>query len=482
MKKSGKMLLIMRNHIAPLCLAALLLCNACPAETPDTKEEDPRDVGIPADLMGMVHAGTRSTDPAVIADEYDRLDDLNVVWTLTDFSWGSIQPESKKDAAPADWNWDEFDAYVTNGNARNKKILAILDYDVGWLHGTVVGTEEVTENSLGNKVQVDKYADGHLERIIQGEAEIARFCTYIKATISRYDGAHGYGKVDAWCIWNEPNLYPRFWTGTKEEFYAFAAAAATAIREVDPKAVIVGGVLNTLADEQWVRGFFTSGAMKEVNAFAYHPYTPNAGGTAATYRNLRNILSDYNFGDKLWITEVGYPTQGSYGTEVAEARMPQMVTKTITLLAVEGAQKIFWYHLSDPQHQNPKDSEDWFGLFATDADGSRKKKGGADAYTLCARYLPGKTWRRQGFPGAAFPDAVQSYYFEGNDGTRCLIIWNDSTVSSRDITLTIPGNNRRIHNLGDGVAETVGEITGYTLHPRNSPQENVLFFTWDVAD
>jgi hypothetical protein len=478
----------MRRYIAPLCLAVLLLYNSCPSETPDTKEgndlaeEDPRDVHIPADLMGMVHAGTRSTDPAIIADEYDRLDDLNVVWTLTDFSWGSIQPESKKDADSAAWNWDDFDAYVANGNARNKKILAILDYDVGWLHGTVVGTEEVTENALGNKVQVDKYTDGHLESIIQGAEEIARFCAYIKATVSRYDGTHGYGKVDAWCIWNEPNLYPRFWTGTKEEFYALTKAAATAIRAVDPDVLIVGGALNTLADEQWVRGFFTSRAMEDVNAFAYHPYTPNAGGTAATYRNFRDTVSDYNFGDKLWITEVGYPTQGSYGTEVAEPRMPQMVTKTITLLAAEGAQKLFWYHLYDPQKQNPRDSEDWFGLFTTKLDGSREKKGGADAYALCAKHLPGKTWRRQGFPGAAFPDAVQSYYFEGNDGSRCLIIWNDSTVSSRDITLTIPGNNRRMYNVADGFFQLIGETMGYTLYPRNSGEENLLFFTWEAAD
>jgi hypothetical protein len=429
--------------------------------------------------MGMVHAGVSSADPALIAGEYDRLDRLGTVWILRDFTWSAIQEEAKKDAPAGDWNWAAFDGYVKNGNSRNKKILGLLDYDAPWIHGSKTGSQTVIENALGQTVQADQYADSHLERIVAGAEEIERFCAYAEAAVSRYDGAHGYGRVDAWCIWNEPNLYPRFWTGTRDEFYALTKAAAAAIRRANPQAVIIAGALNTLADEAWVRGFFTSGAMEGVDAFAYHPYTPNPSGTAATYQKVRDILGDYGFANKVWITEVGYPTQGSYGTEVAESRMPNTVVKTITLLAAEGAQRVFWYHLYDPENPDPADSEDWFGLFAPKSNGSWEKKGGADAYALCARHLSGKTLRSQGLGGLAVPDKVQSYYFEGDDGRRCLILWNDSAVSPRTLNLTIPGKNPLLHDPANGSQRAINAADSYTLYPRDSMEENLLFITWE---
>jgi hypothetical protein len=229
---------------------------------------------------------------------------------------------------------------------------------------------------------------------------------------------------------------------------------------------------------------FESGAMDKVDYIAFHPYAPNAKGVEATYKDFRDFVAPYGFADRIWVTEVGYPTvrdadkvdgrypEGRYGTEVNIEDMPETVTKTITLLAAAGAKKIFWYHLFDPAAQDAGDSEDWFGL----VEHNFTKKKGAGAYALCARYLPGKTWRRRGLPGAEFPDSVVSWYFEG-DGGRCLVLWNESSVSSRSVRLNIPGTERLLHNVADGSAVPFSDGT-FTLYPEDSRRQTLFFVTW----
>ncbi|MDR1587213.1 MAG: hypothetical protein LBS57_07150 [Treponema sp.] len=439
----------MAKRTAFLALAAALVILSCPQDTPD-EDAGETDVELAKDLMGMVHAGSR----AEVTAEYTLLDEMGVEWMLKDFSWSSIQTD------PNTWNIDAYKTYADNAETNGKKILAILDYDTDWVHGS-------------KPPRGAPYIEAD---------EIPAFCEYVKRTVERYRD-----RVDAWCIWNEPNLDDRFWSGTREEFYALTIAAAGAIREVAPNAVIVGGAFNTLVTDDWIEGIFTSGAMEKIDFIAYHPYAPNARGTGAVYKGFRDNVARYGFADKIWVTEAGYPTVrdedlvngrlpgGRYGTEVNIEDMPETVTKTISLLAAAGAKKIFWYHIFDPpaSEQEAGDSEDWFGLVEDDYT----KKKGALAYALCAKYLPGKTWRHEGFPGAELPDSVTSCYFEGNDGSRCLVLWNESSVSSRTVNLVISGTDRLLHNVADGT-NTAFSDGDYTLHPNNTRQQTLLFVTW----
>jgi hypothetical protein len=401
--------------------------------------------------MGMVHAGDRPE----AAKEYALLDDLGVRWMLTDFSWSSIQP------AADTWNLDAYKTYADKGRAGNKKILAILDYDTGWIHD---GTHAD-----------DPFSDKNGHKYVS-PSEIPLFCAYVKAVVTHYKD-----RVDAWCIWNEPNLQPRFWPheGSKEDFFALTKAAADAIREVDPDAFIIGGAFNTLASDDWVRGIFNSGAMDRIDAIAYHPYMTGPGPAANVFRNFKEIVSEYGFGDKIWVTEMGYPTYssasvpgGRYGTDVPLERMPETVMQTLTLLAAEGANRIFWYHLFDPEHQDNGDSEDWFGLVQNDFT----LKPGANAYRLFARYIPGTNcWipRRRGLQ-----DSVKTYYFEG-PGEHALVVWSEVTIRERNIQVYLPGKNQKVYNLETGAPAAIGETSNYTLKARDGTHHYIQFFTWE---
>lgn len=64
----------------------------------------------------------------------------------------------------------------------------------------------------------------------------------VTATVRHWIDRYGLDEVRTWPfeVWNEPNLVPHFWTGTRTEYFELYAATATALKAIDP-ALKVGG-------------------------------------------------------------------------------------------------------------------------------------------------------------------------------------------------------------------------------------------------
>jgi hypothetical protein len=358
-----------------------------------------------------------------------------------------------------------------NAKARGKKVFGLLLYDVGWIHGALDPETEV-------------HACGHTRSqtrsgIVAGEAEVAAFCRYAAKTVERYKD-----KVDAWCIWNEPNLSERFWGGTPDEFFILTKAAAAAVKEAVPDAVLLGGAFNTIAnDDIWTKGIFESGAMEQIDYIAYHPYMPDAVTSGKAYNSFRDYVSKYNFQDRIWVTEVGYPLDkgpGGYDTKVKEEDMPEMTVKTITLLAAAGVRVLVWYEMYDHGAAgNPNDSEHWFGLVDND---TFKKKGGGEAYQICAKHIPGKTLRPSALKQSGLPDYIETYYFEGSSGESSLVIWNNRQSRPQQAEVALPGENQKVWDVTTGTSTSIGETTTWTLKTRDGENKPLQFFTWKNSD
>ena len=328
---------------------------------------------IPADIAGIVHAGHTNT-----AEEYALLDSLGAVWLLRTFYWNRIEP------AEDQWDFAVYDEYVDNARAAGKKIIGVLGYDVPWIH-----------------------TDGKRHFYIPPD-RLDMYVNYVRQT-----AAHFRGRVDAWCIWNEPNGH--FWKGSREEFFELFRRAAGALKEADPGAALVGGAFNRGAFSlpgKYIRGLFESGAMEQADAAAFHPYELNPKRTAKLYGAFRAIVSKYGFAGRIWVTEVGYPTGGRYPTKVAEKKFPAHVVKTFVNLAVSGAQKILWYQLFDPADRVKNNSENFFGLVRSRDDYTSK---GAYAFGLCALHLAGTVYRPD-LPRRGLPNSLRAFYFEKPEG------------------------------------------------------------------
>jgi len=448
----------MRGFKPVFAVLVVIVFLSCGAD--ENKNAVPEAVLVPSDFAGMCHSGS-SND---LDREYAMLDEMGVVWVHRDFSWSSIEP------GEGNFVFDLFDGYVERANAESKKIIGMLLYDVKWVH-----------DLMGHENQRRIWND-----------EIPYFTKYAVETVKRYNGINGHGKVDAWFIWNEPDLTPRFWTGTKDEFFALTKATVKAIRTLDSEqgtvTTLVGGVFTAIVSDEWIKGLFESGAMDKVDGIAYHPYSPSPSGSLAFYKRFREKTMPYGFADKIWINEMGYPTYsekgslpaGRYGTDQWEGSMPEIAAKTFALLAAGGAKNLTWYHLFDGANRDNSDSEDWFGLVWRKSADEWIKKGGYWGYALSAMHIPGKTYKEKKFFSAAVPANIKSAYFEGHGSEEgnTLIVWNDSPLRPAEVTITLNGSNHKLWDIASGESSDIDKTSTHTLYPANTGQKSLIFLTW----
>jgi hypothetical protein len=373
----------------------------------------PESRRIPEDYFG-IHPSNSKGPPERL---YEFLDELGVVWLRGTFNWSEIEPEKDR------WDFSKYDDLVERSGAAGKKVLAILAYDVPWIH-----------------------EDKRDRRAVSGE-QLPYYLRYVEEVVRRYRG-----KIQAYEIWNEPNWL--FWKGRKEDFYELSRAAAAKIREIDPDAIIAAGAFNRVP-KNFIRGMFRSGAMEAIDAVSFHPYDISPQGSLRLYDRFRKTLEEQGYTGDIWVTEIGYPTGGWYPTRVSESRLPGYVVKTLAGLAVRGAKICCWYQLFNPHNQgespSPLDSELYFGLAYPDY---RLKKGAA-AYALCGRYLAGTEYR-PGLPQRdRIPPSVESLCFRG-PGRNTLILWNRAGIPLR-LAVTLPGTGQRLHDIVSGGGQDLDE-------------------------
>jgi hypothetical protein len=400
----------------PALAAALsLLLAACVS---GQKLAPTNQIEIPADIAGLVHAGHTNTP-----EEYALINRMGASWTLTTFNWDRIE------WAENQWNFEPFDQFVDAANAAGIKVLGVLAYDVPWIHG-----------------------DGKTHKYIPPD-KIPLFLEYVRRT-----PAHFRGRVDAWCIWNEPNF--QFWQGSREEFLVLARQAADALRETDAEVTLLGGAFNRGIfglPKAYIRGLFESGAMEKADAVAFHPYELNPARAARLYNAFRAIVAQYGFAGRIWITEAGYPTGGWYPTATSEKKFPAYIVKTFVNIAISGAQKIFWYQLFDPATRDKSDSEDFFGLVRSVNDHTSK---GAEAFRLCAAHIAGTVYSPDLPLRTGLPRSLRAFYFEQPTGGGTLVLWKEG-VTMR-VTLQTPAGSV-IHNPVSGNAAPIPAEAAITV-------------------
>jgi len=385
-------------------------------------------VVIPEDIAGLVHAGQTNTP-----QEYALLDKMGASWLLATFYWSRLEGEEGR------WNFVDYDTYVNTAKASGKKIIGVLAYGTPWIH-----------------------EDGKSRDYIPPD-KVHFFLNYVQRTAE-----HFKGRVDAWCIWNEPNFI--FWKGSRDEYLSLARQAADALREVDSDVILLSGAFNRGIfglPTAYINGLFESGAMKKADAVAFHPYELNPNRTVRLFLEFRAITAKYGFEDRIWLTEVGYPTGGWYPTAVSEKKFPLYVVKTFTGLAVNGAKKILWYQLCDPVNREKIDSEDFFGLVRSKDDYTSK---GAEAFRLCAVYLSGATYHPNLPLRKNLPNSLRSFYFEQPSGVRTLVLWSDG--GSINLMLQASENGYTGHDIVTGNAESISPDA--VIGVGNKP----VFITW----
>ncbi|MDR0589418.1 MAG: hypothetical protein LBG25_02615 [Spirochaetaceae bacterium] len=407
-----------------LVFCAVLLLGSCVSPSFSTGASRQ----IPADFFGVIPGGQ-----GPLSREHEFLDELGVVWMRNTFYWSDIERRQ------GEWDFSRYDEYVEEGKKAGRKILAILAYDTPWI-----------------------YADQKRRRNITPE-RLPHYLRYVEEVVRRYRG-----KIDAYEIWNEPNWV--FWKGTNQDFFALSRAALGKIRELDPQVKIAAGSFSWVP-KKFIRDMFNSGAMEGADVVSFHPYGVNPQSSLKQYDRFVKVLSEKGYTGEIWVTEVGYPTDGCYPTRVPEAVFPEYVVKTLAGLAIRGAHTVFWYELTGAyfrgQEPNRVNSEYFFGLAYPDYS----PRTGAAAYALCGRYIAGAEYRPELPVRENLPPAVETLYFRGEGGRNTLILWNNGK-SPLPLRVLLPGSAQTLHDIVSGEGRALPEETELSLD--KTPQ----FFTW----
>lgn len=94
---------------------------------------------------------------------------------------------------------------------------------------------------------------------------------YVKAVVSHYKDSVKYFE-----IWNEPDGGHCWKHGVSgSEYGLFAIDTAKAIKEANPNAKIIGGVVCNGGDNSFTAEVASVGALQYMDAYSFHEYTPN---------------------------------------------------------------------------------------------------------------------------------------------------------------------------------------------------------------
>jgi hypothetical protein len=321
-------------------------------------------------LLSLAAGSARAAVPGVAAPELtwgstDALQDqsaatlaaLRPPWVRLSIQWKLFEPNAP--GAFDEWWIRHTDRAVDLVDATGANILFVVFDAPAWASG-----------SSSSVVPRDP-------------ADFARFLRFLA-------GRYG-AKVDAYELWNEPDLR-RFWTGGPDPaaYTSLLRAGTQAVRETDPGATVVFAGLAYImnGDQRFLDEAYRAGAKGWFDAVGVHTYTycgtrsplevrtyPDGTvteGSFARYRNLRPIMLAAGDDKPIWITEFGWSTTtqtcdlgaARYGG-VTEATQGQYLSDALRFLEQDPYVEVaLWYNLRNNHDLDVTDNR--YGLVRRD--------------------------------------------------------------------------------------------------------------------
>jgi hypothetical protein len=163
--------------------------------------------------------------------------------------------------------------------------------------------------------------------------------------------------IRSWQVWNEPNLV-FYWPPqpNAREYTRLLAATGRAIKKVDPGAEIVTAgfpqskIKGTVPQRAYLRALYRAGAARHFDTLAIHSYTETHRDLVEQLRGIRAEMRRAGDRAKIWITEIGWATQGpdkryTIGPDGQARRIDQtfaLVARARRTLGIRGVVYYMW--------------------------------------------------------------------------------------------------------------------------------------------
>ncbi len=282
--------------------------------------------------------------------------DVGAAWARLNISWSDwVEPAEGRYGKQA---LSHFDRGIDLAIAAGYKVMVTVEESPSWAHDGDNNNSPPRDNG-----------------------KLANFMSFLA---NRYEG-----KVEAYQVWNEPNLSWAWPSGPNAAQYAqMLRTVAPAIRAADPSAkVVFAGISRN--DYHYVEDAYK--AMPDIGNYfdvmATHPYVyygaspevtsyDQAGrmplGTFAGYREIYREMADHGDAKPIWLTEFGWSTTTNtdvpHNIGVSPATQAAYLTRAYQCLEQDPyVQVAFWYNLRNEYWANDENS--WvtqLGLMTTD--------------------------------------------------------------------------------------------------------------------
>jgi len=146
----------------------------------------------------------------------------------------------------------------------------------------------------------------------------------VTATVTHWIDRYGIDEVRTWPfeVWNEPNLVPHFWTGTRTEYFELYAATATALKAIDPAFKVGGPSSSVFVPDERYDGEYHDKSVEAATAEASDPdvlpWKPVWIHEFIAYCAERDLPIDF-LSTHLYPTDFAFDTQGK-GRPISRGR------------------------------------------------------------------------------------------------------------------------------------------------------------------
>lgn len=319
------------------------------------REIDSLPLPVPgAQAGGFVHGIVEQGSPGVQDLALMRSAGAEVTRVL--FNWPGIQPHPG-DCTPAlgtgACDWNRTDRLVGAAAAAGMEVLPFLsgtpDYAGATPHAPPVG-------SAGASQSWTDFVDAVVRRYGPNGA------FWHTEFASTHPGTEPL-PIRRWQIWNEPGSPTAYEPAPGPLAYAdLLALTAPVIRAADPNAeILTGGLAGSprpesggITSAEFVAALYAHGAAPYFDAIALHPYSSDVGGIGAQLDRVRErVVAAGEAGDSIWVTEVGYASEGSPRNPFVKGSAGQAKTLTATFDLLEGNRErwnlggVIWFARQD---------------------------------------------------------------------------------------------------------------------------------------
>lgn len=299
--------------------------------------------------------------------------------------WGAIEREAGRFTFP-----ERFDAYMRAAAEAGVQPLIVTTYS----------------NELYDQGQAPHTDDGR-----------AAYARYVTELIGRYGDL-----CSRWEVWNEPNI--GFWRGRKPdpaEYFELLKTTYEAVKKADPEATVIG-VCTAGTDLAFIEGVLERGGARYMDDLSTHPYryprSPEDSRFVEELQRTHELMAKYDMGDrKLWLTEIGWPTQKDPRGVDEQTSANYLVRMYVLARSQPYVAGVVWYDWQD-DGPDPAYNEHNFGITRWQTS---EAKAGLVAYWVMTHHLAGASLVRQLLPSGP-DDRRYAFVFRRGD-RQAIVAW-----------------------------------------------------------